>query len=218
MRGNQVVTAAMAAALLLGGCAKKAPILPADPTDRAATCADVAAATERGAAGAKGNLSADAQARIFHYALLAGAANGRFDDDAAQAVFKREPALFDATIKGKWQTLKPACAAAFPATRTSQPVLPTAPLDSALQCYMLADFMRKAFGSLGGSFGDAAIQDGLLVTKLDPKVAALLKKAGSDEGAALKGKRDDALAAAAKLGQPPAVLAACRDAYLAGGK
>lgn len=213
MRENQTLTAALAAAFLLAGCARKPPTLPDDMVEKAATCAVVAAATERGEAGAKGNLSADAQARIFHYALLAGANDDGFDDAKAQAVFQREPKLFDATIKGEWRVLQPACTAAFPPTRVTKPALPDKPLDSELQCYVLVDFLRKAFGSLGGTFGETSTQDGVLADRLDAKVSPSLAKAGVGSGAALQAKRAEALAAAAKLGQPPAVVAACRARY-----
>ena len=73
----------------------------------------VAAASEREAAGANGDLSADAQARILHYAMLYASTGAALDEDKVNAVSKRMPALFDRTIKGKWQNLRPACAQAF---------------------------------------------------------------------------------------------------------
>ena len=212
-RGRKAMLAAMLPALALGGCGGKARTLPADPIDLAATCGVVAAATERQAAGVKGDLSADAQQRIFHYPLLAASQAARFDADRADAVFKRMPTLFDATIKGKWQALRPACAAAFPATRIAQPMLPPQPLDAVLQCYVLVDFMRKALGGLHGSYSAAAERYDALARTLDTKVSPALAHVGIRNGPALQNKRAEALAAAARLGQPQAVIAACGAKY-----
>lgn len=201
------------ASLALGGCGEKAKVLPDDPIERAATCGVVAAATERETAGIKGDLSAEAQERIFHYPLLAAAEGERFDAERANAVFQRMPKLFDSTIKGKWQTLRPACAAAYPATQVAQPALPAAPLDSMLQCYMVSDFVRKAFGGQGAAYAEAATTAGVFTDKLDRKVSPALKRAGVNGADALQDKRNEALAAAAKLGQPSGVIAACEKKY-----
>ena len=200
-------------ALILAGCAKKEAALPDEPVEKAASCGVIAAATEREAAGVKGDLPAEAQARIFHYPLLAASEGESFDKDRADAVFKRMPGLFDHVIKGKWQTLRPACTAAFPATKITDPVLPEKPLDRMLQCYVLVDFMRKALGDLGGSYGEASMRYGVLSTKLDAKVSPALAKAGLKNGDPLQAKRSEALSAASKLGQPSAVIAACEKAY-----
>jgi hypothetical protein len=201
------------AGLALASCGTKTPSLPTDPIERAASCGVIAAATERGAAGAKGSLSADAQMRIFHYPLLAGAQAASFDHARADAVFKRMPDLFDQTIKGEWQTHQPECAAAYPATAIDAPTLPTAPLDSVAQCYALANFMRKALGGLGGSFEQAGSRYGIFATKLDPRLSTALTRAGIRSDEARKAHADAALSAAAKLGQPQAVLAACEKKY-----
>ena len=200
-------------AMLLAGCAKEAPELAADPVDQAATCGVIAAATARETAGVKGDLPADAQARIFHYPLLAGSTGTAFDDDRADAVFKRMPKLFDATIKGKWQTLRPACATAFPQTQITEPTLPVKPRDALLQCYMLAEFMRKALGNQGASYGEAVTRYGVLSNRIDAKLSPMLAAAGIHNGPALKQARAEALAAVARLGQPPAVISACETKY-----
>ena len=199
--------------LTLAGCGAKAPALPDDPIDRAATCGVVTAASERAAAGVKGDLPADAQARIFHYPLLAGSTGKSFDDDAAQKVFQRMPKLFDTVIVDGWETLKPACAAAFPQTQIAQPTLPAGKLDSMLQCYVVADFMRKSLGSAGGSYGEASMRYNIFTSKLDTRMTPVLAAAGLKNGPKLQARRSEALSAAAKLGQPQLVIAACMKKY-----
>jgi len=201
------------AALLAAGCAKETPKLPTDPIERAATCGIVAAATEREAAGVKGDLSAEAQGRIFHYPLLAASEGTAFDDTKANAVFKRMPQLFDTVVTGKWQTLRPACASAYPATQVAQPALPKRPLDAMLQCYVMVEFMRKALGNQGAAYTEAVTTYGVLATKIDGKVSPALARIGIKGGDALRDRRARALAAAAKLGQPPAVIDACEKKY-----
>ena len=205
-------------AALISGCGEKAPSLPTEPLDRAATCGVVAAASEREAAGAKGDLPAEGQARILHYAMLYASADGRLDQDKVNAVSKRMPALFDQTIKGKWQDLRRACAQAFPPSQVRQPALPAKPADSMLQCYALADFLRKVLSEQGGAYGAAANGYGTLKDRLDTKMVPVLRAAGLRNGPALQHKRLEALAAAAELGQPPAVIAACEKKYPAPAK
>jgi hypothetical protein len=203
----------LTAALVLPGCASKTPTLPDDPIEKAASCGVITAASEREAAGVKGELPARAQERIFHYPLLAGSTGASFDNARAQAVFQRMPKLFETVIQGKWQTLKPACAAAFPQTQIAHPTLPARPLDSMLQCYVLTDFMRKSLGSVGGSYAEVSLQYGVFTAKLDDKVSAALAKVGIKNGPALQDRRAEALAAAAKLGQPSGVIEACMKKY-----
>ncbi|PZU09551.1 hypothetical protein [Sphingomonas sp.] len=210
---RSVLVASVGLALLLPACGEKMPTLPEDAVDRAATCGVVAAALQREKAGVKGELPAEAQEGIFHYALLAGSEGAEFDSGRANAVFQRMPGLFDSTIKGKWQVLRPACATAYSATVNSAPKLPAGRLDHALQCYVLVDFLRKAFGSQGGSYAEASMKLGVLGTKLDAKVSPMLKAAGVGNGDALQKKRNEALAAVARLGQPQAVIKACAADY-----
>ena len=209
MMSKAALLPVLAAALALPGCAGKAPSLPDDPIEKAASCGVVAAASEREVAGVKGDLPAEAQERIFHYPLLAGSTGKSFDDESAQKVFQRMPKLFDHVVQGDWRTLKPACAAAFPQTQVAQPTLPAGKLDSMLQCYVLADFMRKSLGSVGGSYGEASTKYGVFTARLDGKVSVALAAAGIRNGPVLQRRRAEALAAAARMGQPPAVIAAC---------
>lgn len=203
----------VATALILGGCGEKAPNMPADPVDQAATCGVIAAASERESAGIKGDLPADAQVRILHYAMLYGSSGKSFDRDKVNAVSRRMPALFDQTIKGQWQTLRGACASAFPATQIKQPALPPKPVDSMLQCYVLADFLRKALADQGSSYAEAVNNYGVFTGKLDAKLTPVLRAAGLPNGVALQAKRSEALAAATNLGPPPAVIDACEKKY-----
>ncbi len=200
-------------ALLLAGCAKQAPTFPSDPLDQAATCGVIAAATEREAAGLKGDLSADAQARILHYAMLYASTGEAFDQDKLNAVSKRMPQLFDQTIKGKWKSLQSTCVVAFPASQIKQPALPPKPLDAMLQCDALAEFLRKALADQGSNYGEAANAYGLFIEKLDPKLSPALRAAGSGGADALRDRKLEALASASKLGQPPAVIDACEKKY-----
>jgi hypothetical protein len=210
---RQLLVVPVGAALVLGGCGEKAPELPQDALEQAATCGVVAAASEREQAGAKGNLPAESQGRILHYSMLAASAGRSFDPDMVNKVSARMPALFDQTIKGKWQALGPKCAAAFPATRIDQPSLPARPLDSMLQCYVLADFLRKVLSEQSGGYGTAVNAYGTLKDRLDARMAPTLRAAGLRNGPALQQKKLEALAAATKLGQPPAVIAACEKKY-----
>ncbi len=213
MMMSKAVLPPLLIALLLAGCAGKAPTLPDDPIDKAASCGVVAAATARATAGVKGDLPAEAQEGIFHYPLLAGSTGKSFDDVAAQKVFQRMPKLFDTVVVDGWETLKPACAAAFPQTEITQPTLPAGRLDSMLQCYVVADFMRKSLGSAGGSYGEASMRLNLFTSKLDAKMTPVLAAAGLKNGPKLQEKRAEALAAAARMGQPQTVIAACMKKY-----
>ena len=203
----------LSAALILAGCAKQAPKLPTEALDQAAACGVVAAASEREAAGAAGELPADAQARILHYAMLYAATGKALDRDKVNAVSRRMPGLFDQTIKGDWKSLRSTCGAAFPASKVTQPVLPSTPLDAMLQCDALAEFLRKALADQGATYGAAANAYGSFIEKLDPKMSLPLRAAGLRNGDALREKKLEALAAAAKLGQPPAVIDACEKKY-----
>ena len=212
---REILILALSIALAVGGCAKQEPKFPTDALDQAATCGVVAAASEREAAGLKGELPADAQARILHYAMLYASTGKALDQDKVNAVSKRMPALFDQTIKGDWKKLQPTCAATFPASQVKQPVLPAKPLDAMLQCDALAEFLRKALADQGSTYGEAANAYGMFIEKLDPKLSPALRAAGLRGVDALRERKLEALAAAARLGQPPAVIHACEKAYAA---
>ncbi len=183
------------------------------PVAQAATCGVVTAAIEREAAGAKGELPADAQGRILHYAMLYASTGKMLDQDKVNAVSKRMPGLFDQTIKGKWKSLQPTCATTFPASQIKQPALPAKPLDAMLQCDALAEFMRKALSDQGSTYGAAANAYGSFLEKLDPKLSVAVHAAGISNGDKLRDRKLEALASATKLGQPPAVIDACEKTY-----
>jgi hypothetical protein len=210
---HKILILPLSAALILAGCAKQAPKFPADALDQAATCGVIAAASEREAAGAAGELPADAQARILHYAMLYASTGKTLDRDKVNAVSKRMPGLFDRTIQGNWQSLQPSCASAFPASRIKNPVLPARPLDAMLQCDALAEFLRKALADQGATYGAAANAYGAFIEKLDPRMSVALRAAGLHNGDALRAKKLEALASAARLAQPPAVIDACEKKY-----
>ena len=210
---REILILPLSIALALGGCAKQGPKFPADALDQAATCGVVAAATEREAAGAPGELPADGQARILHYAMLYASTGKALDQDKVNAVSKRMPALFDQTIQGDWKKLQPTCATAFPASAIKQPVLPAKPLDAMLQCDALAEFLRKALADQGASYAAAANGYGSFIETLDPRLSVAVRAAGLRDGDALRARKAVELAAAAKLGQPPAVMGACEKKY-----
>ncbi|WP_442678920.1 hypothetical protein ACSBM8_15635 [Sphingomonas sp. ASY06-1R] len=203
----RVATATMTTmALLLAGCGEKTAELPTEPLERAAACGVLEAANARESAGPKGELPAEAQGRVLHYAMLYASEGGAFDKAKFNAASKRMPALFDTLIKGKWQNLRPACASAYPPTQIATPRLPSKPLDAMLQCYTMADFLHTASTQLDDRYG-------LLISKLDNKMTPALRAAGIANGAALTEKKSAALASAAKLGQPVAVIKACEAQY-----
>jgi len=206
---RQIIAGAALGGLLLAGCAKKPPTLPADPVDKAATCGAVRAAAEQQAVGA-GHLSPEAQERVLHYALLAGATeDGGFDRERANTVINRTTTIFDQATKGKWQTLQPACAADYPATTNTSPKLPDVPFDRDLRCYVLVDFMHRALGQIGGRYAEAATSLGVTADRFDTRVGPAVKKQGLD-GDRLQARKGAALVEAARLGSPPAVITACQ--------
>lgn len=205
-----IIAGAAIGGLVLSGCSHTAPTLPADPLDRAATCSAIQLASEQQAVGA-GQLSAEAQERVLHVALLAGASDQGFDRERGNAVINRTATVFDQATKGKWQTLKPACVADYPPLAQAHPTLPNKPFERDLQCYALTDFMRKALGQLGGRYAEASLALGIQADKLDGRIATEIKKQGL-VGDKLQARKGQALADAARLGQPPAVLAACKAA------
>lgn len=197
------------AALLLAGCGgPKLLSLPTDPVDRAATCAVVAAAEARlGERDVRKDLPLAARGRIVHYALLAASANGRFDAEAANAVNARMKALQDQVTSGKWQTLSQPCRDAFPAAANTAPELPKGQLDAELACEELAEFMTRALDSQGSSSDLTPYRT--LRRTLNERLAPALRGRVGGGFAAQQAEGRKALAKAAQLGSPTAVLDAC---------
>jgi hypothetical protein len=202
----------VSSALLLAACGgPKALELPVDPIDRAATCGIVAAAEARMAVtDVKAPLPLEAQGRILHYALLAASDGGEFKSETANAVSKRMGALQEQVTSGKWRDLGPACAAAFPAAAKAEATLPSGRLDAQLACNQLTDFVATALESQEVTgYGNELAEYRRLASKLnDAIVSGLRAKAGSRLEAQQRVRRE-ALADAAGLGSPVAVIAQC---------
>ena len=206
---------AAAVALVLATCGPKTLALPADPIDRAATCGVIAAVEARAATDdIKASLPFAAQGRIIHYALLAGAEGGSFSTARAAAVNDRMGALEPAIIKGKWQTLLPACRAAFPAAAVSDVRLPSDSLQARLGCDALGDFLVKTMGQQGSAYGNELLPYRHLGETLDRSamIGALRQRAGRG----LEAQQDErrrALAAIVQSGSPMAVMDRCIRRY-----
>lgn len=202
------------ATALLAACGPKPLALPADPVDRAATCGVVAAATARTAVtDVQAPLPLAAQGRIFHYALLAASAGEAFDADTANRVNKRMRELQESITGGKWQDLAPACDSAFPAAGKTEVTLPEGRLDAQLACEELAEFASVALEGEEIHYGNELAGYRRMRSALNDALGPGLR---ARAGAALEAQsleRKRALAAAAKLGSPIAVLDTCAERF-----
>jgi hypothetical protein len=203
------------AALLLSGCGgPRALDLPADPIDRAATCAVVAAAAARIAVpDIKAPLPLAAQGRIFHYALLAATTEGAFEPETANRVNKRMRELEAGITSGKWQDLVPACDSAFPVAAKTDVSLPSGSFDAQLACEELADFTSVALEGSEKDFGNELAGYRRMRTELNDALAPGLRARAGSNSEAQSRERKRALAAAAALGSPIPVLDACRERF-----
>ncbi len=205
-------------ALALPGCGgPKTLALPTDPVEQAATCGVVAAAEARVGqppAEIAKPLPLPAQGHILHYALLAGTAAEPFSRDRVAAVVARMPQIGDQVTKGKWQTLVPACAAAYPqAVQTAPVTLPANPLDAQLSCYTLAAFLDKALSAQGNSYVAEFARYDAMRRNLDQRIGAKLAAKGKSSAESQADERSERLGAAAKLGPPAKVMDACLAQY-----
>jgi hypothetical protein len=199
---------------LLAACGPKPLALPADPVDRAATCGVVAAATARTAlADVKAPLPLAAQGRIFHYALLAASEGGEFKAETANAVNKRMPALQESITGGKWRDLAPACDAAYPLAAKTQVTLPAGRLDAQLACEELAEFTSVALDGEEVNFGNELAAYRRMRSDLNDALGPGLRARAGGGLEAQTVERRRALAAAAKLGSPIAVLDTCTERF-----
>jgi hypothetical protein len=199
---------------LLAACGPKPLALPADPVDRAATCGVVAAATARTAlADVKAPLPLAAQGRIFHYALLAASEGGEFKAETANAVNKRMPALQESITGGKWRDLAPACDVAYPLAAKTQVTLPAGRLDAQLACEELAEFTSVALDGEEVNFGNELAAYRRMRSDLNDALGPGLRARAGGGLEAQTGERRRALAAAAKLGSPIAVLDTCTERF-----
>jgi len=195
-------------------CGPKALELPADPIDRAATCGVVAAAETRSASGdIKSALPFDAQTKILHHALLAGAQGDSFEPEKAGAVSQRMQELQDAITSGKWRDLAPGCRAAFPQAEIKEVTLPADRFDAQLGCDELADFLATAMASQEKDYSERMGEFSDLTRKFNATLGPGLR---SRVGADLDAQRDErrkALARTAKLGSPAAVMRQCVEKF-----
>jgi hypothetical protein len=203
-----------AALLLLTGCGAKPLALPADPVDRAATCGVVAAAAARTAlTDVKAPLPLAAQGKIFHYALLAASSGETFEADTANRVNQRMGALQESITGGKWQDLTPACDSAFPAAGKTEVSLPEGRLDAQLACEELAEFASVALDGEEVNYGNELAAYRRMRSELNDALAPGLRARAGAGLEAQTGERKRALAAAAKLGSPIAVLDTCAEKF-----
>jgi hypothetical protein len=205
---------AAAGLLLVTGCGPKPLALPADPVDRAATCAVVAAATARTAVtDIKAPLPLAAQGKIFHYALLTASAGETFDADTANRVNKRMSELQESITGGKWKALAPACDSAFPAAGKTDVALPEVRLDAQLACEELAEFASVALDGEEVNYGNELAAYRRMRSALNDSLAPGLRARAGAGLEAQSRERKRALASAAKLGSPIAVLDACAERF-----
>ncbi|HEX8124275.1 MAG TPA: hypothetical protein VF548_01700 [Allosphingosinicella sp.] len=199
---------------LASGCGSKPLALPADPIDRAATCAVVAATAARTAeADVKAPLPLAAQGKIFHHALLAASEGGTFEAETANRVNKRMRALEAGITGGKWQDLVPVCDSAFPATVKTGATLPAGRFEAQIACEELAEFTSIALEGAERDYGNELAAYRRMRTELNDAIAPGLRaKAGSDTEAQAR-ERKRALAQAAALGSPISVLGKCRERF-----
>jgi hypothetical protein len=210
----KLVPLILACALTLTACGAKTIALPADPVDRAASCAVVAAAAARTAlTDVKAPLPLAAQGKIFHYALLAASPGGAFDPETANRVNKRMPELEAGITGGKWRDLVPVCDAAFPATGKTDVTLPAGRFEAQIACEELGEFASVALEGAERNFGNELAGYRRMRTELNDALApGLLAKAGRSTEAQSR-ERHRALAAAASLGSPIPVLDKCVERF-----
>lgn len=206
--------AAAAAALLLSACGPKALTLPEQPVDRAATCGVVAATEARAATpDIQQPLPFTAQLGILHYALLAGSDGDEFSAETATAVNRRMSDLQENITGGEWQPLVSACAAAFPATQRTDVTLPPDNFEAQLVCDELGDFIATALMSQEADYASQLGDYRDMARNLDESLGASMPaRIGSGLAAQQKARRA-ALADAAKLGQPVAVMRQCVERF-----
>lgn len=206
---NRIMLVA-AAALAASSCGPKALTLPDDPIDRAATCGVVAAAEARLAVTQiQAPLPLQAQGRIAHYALLGASTGDEFVPATANAISRRTTELGEQVTAGDWEDLVPACAAAFPAAAKTDVTLPADEFEAQLGCYEIAGFVTTALaGQHTNERHERATFVGLHRLLGDRVAPGLLERAGSDRAAQRREQRK-ALAAAAKLGSPVAIMRQC---------
>jgi hypothetical protein len=200
--------------LLLSACGgPKAVALPEDPVDRAATCGVVTAASARVGTDVNAPLPLEAQGRILHFTLLAASAEGSFEPEAARSAGERMRALEHEVTSGKWQALVPQCHAAYPVVGKETIELPRARLDAQLACEELAQFLVVALEGKETGYANELAEYRTLRRELNDELAPGLRARAGRDRDRQQDERHRALAAAARLGTPTAVMAACRKRF-----
>ncbi|MEA3039788.1 MAG: hypothetical protein QOE79_2301 [Sphingomonadales bacterium] len=157
-------------------------------------------------------LPVEARGRIVHHTLIAASADGAFDAETANAVNKRMGELKDKVTAGAWQTLIQPCRAAFPAAANDAPELPKAALDAELACEQLAEFLANALDAQG-RYGQEVADYRRLRGRLNERLASALKARVGSSLAAQQEAGRRALAKAASLGSPVAVMRLCEGRF-----
>lgn len=210
----KLVLALSAGALTLTACGAKTLELPADPIDRAATCGVIAAAAARTAVpDIKAPLPLAAQGKIFHYALLTASQSGTFEAETANRVNKRMRELEAGITGGKWRDLAPACDAAFPIAGKTDVSLPSGSFKAQIACEELADFTGIALEGSEMHFGNELARYRRMRTELNDAIGPALRARAGSTTEAQSRERNNALAAAAALGSPIAVLDKCGERF-----
>ena len=210
MRGNYIALAA-ASMMLLATCGPKKLSLSNDPIDKAATCAVVSAADARlKAPDGKGDLDFEAQTRIIHYAMLAGAQGQDFSAARASAVVTRMNALQEDITNNRWKSLIEPCDRAYPVVKKTAGIeLPKNRFDAALGCTSMGDFLVKTVSSDDSRSIDRFSSFSRMKRELDDSIGSGLKARGAGDGEKRRALQEAALVRMTKLGAPAAVMNVC---------
>lgn len=204
----------MVALALLQGCGPKALSLPEEPIDRAATCGVVATIKARvGTTDIKAPLPLGAQEHVLHYALLAGSAGEEFSSETTSAVLKRMPDVEGKISGGKWQDVVPACEQSFPQAQVNEVKLPDNQTSARLQCDEMADFIVRTLQRQGQSDAERLSQYRAVTRQLNQTLGPGLRARAGSDLQAQQAERRKALAQAAKLGSPSALMKQCVERF-----
>lgn len=209
----RVFATATLGALLITACGPKPLELPTDLVDRAATCGVVAAAQARTATRMEEALPFEAQQHILHYAILGGSSGDTFTPEAANAVSRRMSELQEGITQGKWQDLEPACASAFPETARTDVSLPAGRFDAQLTCYALDDFILSALERQESEYANELAPYREMRRKLNLTIGPGIESRVGSNLKAQQAERNKAVAVAARIGAPSAVMRQCVERY-----
>ena len=158
-------------------------------------------------------LSLEAHGKVVHHALLAASEGGRFDGATANRVSRRMRELQARIVDGKWQGLVPSCETAFPITAKREVTLPSGKLDAQLVCEELAEFLTTALEAEAAHYGNEFAGYRLMRRELNDALAPGLRARAGARLDAQQRERNRALAEAAQLGPPVAVLGRCLERF-----